>query len=138
MTDVNRLATVLIFNKQQSGLNLVSNLLLFLCKFVDFHYGISITKFSFKIRYVIKHIVGFVDFILNKQATHLHFFHSYVLFKIKLGLYEDLAFLLWFGTENYTSVYTRLALYAIIYGIIVMLDYLDGIVVYLRYYSGDL
>ena len=47
----------------------------------------------------------------------MHFFHSYVLFKIKLGLYEGLAFLPWFGTENYTSVYTRLGLYAIIYGI---------------------
>ena len=34
---VNGIATVLIFNKQQSGLNLVSNLLLFFCKFVDFH-----------------------------------------------------------------------------------------------------
>ena len=47
-----------------------------------------------------KHIVGFVDFILNKQVTHLHFFHSYVLFKIKLGLYEGLALLPWFGTEK--------------------------------------
>ena len=48
---VNGLATVLIFNKQQSDLNLVSNLLLFLCTFVDFHYGILITKVSFKIGY---------------------------------------------------------------------------------------
>ena len=46
-----RLATVLIFNKHQSGLNLVLNLLLFLCKLADFYYGILITKVSFKIRY---------------------------------------------------------------------------------------
>ena len=63
-------------------------------------------------------MVGFVDYILNKQVTHFHFFHSYVLFKIQLGLYEGLAFLPWFETKKLyldlyaarfirSSVYTR-------------------------------
>ena len=47
-----------------------------------------------------KHTVGFVDFIFNKQATHLPLYHSYVLLKIQLGLYEGLALLPWFGTEK--------------------------------------
>ena len=66
--------------------------------------------------YIIKHIVGFVDFILNKQATHLHFFHSYVLPKFNSVYTRVLHFYPGFELKNYTSVYTRLGLYAIIYG----------------------
>ena len=47
----------------------------------------------------------------------MHFFHAYVLFKIQLGLYEGVAFFPGFELKNYASVYMRLDLYAIIYGI---------------------
>ena len=44
-------STMLIYNKQQSSFNHVSNLLLFLCNFVDFVDSILITKVSFNIGY---------------------------------------------------------------------------------------
>ena len=48
----------------------------------------------------VKHTSGCVDIIFNKQTTHLHFFHSNVLFKVQLGLYEGLAFLPRLGREK--------------------------------------
>ena len=59
-----------------------------------------------------KHIVGFVDFILNKQATQLHFFHSYVLPKFNSVYTRVLHFYPGLELKNYTSVirgsvYTR-------------------------------
>ena len=51
----------------------------------------------------------------------MHLFSFVCTAKIQLGLYEGLAFLPWLELKNYTSVYTRLGLYVIIYGICKMM-----------------
>ena len=69
-----------------------------------------------------KHIGGFVDFILNKQATHSYFFIHMYCSKFNSVHMRVLNFYPGLELKTYTSVYTQLGLYAIIYGTLLLLE----------------